>query len=300
LPTTNGTPSGAPTYERILSMTRRLMIAAGVIAPITVALLASPRHSAACTMDPAPYARMPHHSHLVVVPTGRLVSSAGRLPRRFANVRAPRGFEETIWQPGRRWWWEARITRWFGRLRDRPPYGQVARLEYVGARGTSRIGNAHDVVIVRWSTSSTCGPALRLERTPALAAGERLFLTATLRDTAHWISGLPTLDMATEHFSHYDREHWNAPIDRARRRMRARDVLAAYEALPAFDALRYQESAAALAPLRAWARSHPALADQYPAQRMIAKATQFALYSDSARLMLERASPPMPNVHRER
>ena len=281
-------------------MTRRLMSAVGVIAPIAAALLGSPRHSAACTIDSAPYARMPYHSHLIVVPTGRLVSSAGRLPPRFARVRAPRGFEETIWQPGSRWWWKAHITRWFRRLRDRPPYGQVARLEYVGGAGSSRVGNARDVVLVSWSTASMCGPALRQERTPALAVNERLFLTATLRDTVHWISGLPTFDMGTDHFSHFDREHRKGPIDRARQRMRAHEVLSAYEALPAYEALRYQESAAALAPLRAWARSHPTLADQHPAQRMIAKATEFALYSDSARLMLQRASPPLPNAPRER
>jgi hypothetical protein len=281
-------------------MKRRLMIAAGVLAPITVALLASPRHSAACSIDAAPYARMPRQSHLIVVPTGRIVSSAGRLPPRFANVRAQRGFDETIWQPGSRWWWKARITRWFRRLRDRPPYGDIARLEYIGGVHSSYVGKARDVVIVRWSSTSMCGPALRLERTPALAAGERLFLTATLRDTAHWISGLPTFDRTLDHFSHYEREHWKPATERDPQRMSARDVLSAYEALPAYETLRHHESSAALAPLRAWALSHPTLAEEYPAQRMIANATTFALFADSVRLRLDAYQTRLPDVPRER
>ena len=281
-------------------MKRRLMIAAGVIAPITVALLVSPRHSAACTVDTAPYARMPRQSSLIVVPTGRLVSSAGRLPPRFANVRAARGFDETIWQPGRRWWWKARITRWFRRLRDRPPYGDIARLEYIGGPHRSHAGKARDVVIVHWSSTSTCGPALRLERTPTLTAGERLFLTATLRDTTHWISGLPTFDMTLDHFSHYEREHWKPATERDPQRMSARDVLSAYEALPAYETLRHQESAAALAPLRAWALSHPMLADEYPAERMIVNATRFALFADSVRRRLHAYQTYLPDVPHER
>ena len=281
-------------------MKRRLMIAACVIAPITVALLASPRHSAACTYDAAPFARLPHHAYLIIVPTSRLVSSAGRLPPRFANVQAPRGFDETHWQPDRLWWWEARIARWFRRLRDRPPYGQVARLEYVGGTGRSQAASARHVVIVPWNTSSMCGHALRPDRTPALAVDERLFLTATMRDSAHWISGLPTFDMATDHFSHYDREYWKAPADRAHQYMRAREVLSAYEALPAYEALRHRESIATLAPLRAWARVHPTLANQNPAQRMIANATRFALYADSVRLGLHPYQTRLPDLTNER
>ena len=275
-------------------MKRRLMIVACTIASIAVALLVWPRHSAACSIDTAPFARMPHHSHLIVVPRGRLLSSAQRLPARFATVRAPRGFDESIWQPGRRWWWEARITRWFRRLRDRPPYGELARLEYAGGNGSARIGGAHDVVIVYWSSDGMCRPALRLERTPALAVGERLFLTATLRDSAHWVAGLPTFDMTTEHFSHYEREHRRRPTERAEQPILAREVLSAYEALPAYETLRHQESAAALAPLREWARSHPTLTDQNPVQRMIVNATRFALYADTVRLRLNPYTPRLP------
>lgn len=275
-------------------MKRRLMIVAWAIAPISVALLAWPRHSAACSIDTAPFARMPGHSHLIVVPSGRLVSAARHLPPRFASVRAQRGFDETIWQPGARWWWRARITRWFRRLRDRPPYGQLARVEYAGGTGSSRVERAHDVVIVYWNTSSVCGPAVRLERTPALAVGERLFLTATLRDSAYWLGGLPTFDITTDHFSHNEREHSARSTERAARRILAREVLSAYEALPAYEALRYQESATALEPLRDWARSHPALANQQPVQRMIANATTFARYADSVRLRLKPYTPRRP------
>jgi hypothetical protein len=275
-------------------MTRLLIFSALALTATSVALLAAPTSATACSMDNAPFARMPRNSHLILVPTGQLVSSARRLPPHFASVPARREFDETIWQPGKWWWWEARITRWFRRLRDRPPYGQVARVEYVGGAGRSRVGSARDVVIVYWLSDGTCRPSLRLERAPALTVGERLFLTATLRDTAHWVSGLPTFDMTLEHFSHYEREHSKPPTEGARHPMLARDVLSVYEALPAYEALRHHESATTLASLRAWARSHRTLADQYPAQRMIVNATKFALYADSIRLGMNPYTSRLP------
>ena len=281
-------------------MKRRLMIAACVITATTIALLSSPRRVAACSYDAAPFARMPRHAYLIIVPTSRLVSSAGRLPPRFANLHAPRAFDEDLWQPGRLWWWQARITRWFHRLRDRPPYGQVARLEHVGGKGSPQLARTRHVVIVSWNTSSTCGDELRPARTPALPVDERLFLTATMRDSTHWISGLPTFDMAIDHFSHYDRDYGKPPADRRQQHMGAREVLSAYEALPAYEDLRHQESAAALAPLRAWARAHPTLAAQDPAQRMIANATRFALYADSVRLGLHPYQTRLPDIANER
>jgi hypothetical protein len=239
---------------------------------------------------------MPGASHLIVLPANRSVSAARGLPPDLADVRPLRGYDEDVWRPGMRLWWEARIKRWFKRLRDRPPYGQLAKLERVGGPDSARIvaalGSAGgDVVLVDWNLDSMCRPALRTERTTSLTVGERVFLTATLRETPGWVGGRPTFDVMPHHFVYYDRDYWKHPTTRDPMRMTARDVMSAYEALPHLELLRrHADTALALASLRNWARVNPTLAARDPARRMIDNAHSWAAssFADRPRIKAQR------------
>ena len=263
-------------------MKRSLTAAIGLISLAALGVLARANSAAACSMDPRPGARMPGVSSLIVLPTNRIASAARGLPPDLAAVPPLRGYDESVWRPGMRSWWEARVTRWFKRLRDRPPYGQLAKLERVEGPDSARIVAAMDaaageVVLVHWDLDSMCRPALRRERASSLAVGERVFLTATLRETTGWVQGRPTFDVTPHHFVHYEREYWQPPTERDRARMTAREVMTVYAALPHLDQLRWQpDTGGALASLREWARSHPALATRDPASRMIENAQTMA------------------------
>ena len=195
-----------------------------------------------------------------------------------------RGHDEVMWRPGTWEWWRSRLTRWFKRLRDRPPYGQVATLEQVGGPDRARIADAltpatREVVIVRWSMDGMCRPALRTERAPGLTVGERVFLTATLRDTAGWVGGRPTFDVTPEHFVYNERDYRQPSTGRPP--LSAREVMLVYEALPQYEALQQRgKTALVMAQLGSWARAHRTLASRPPANRMIDNASTYAHRAD--------------------
>jgi hypothetical protein len=261
----------------------------------SLAVLGTPSDGAACSRDATPGFQYPGASSLVVLAGNRTVSAARNLPRELADAPPLRGYEEQIWRPGQRWWWKARLTRWFKRLRDRPPYGQFAKVEYLGGPDSKRVRKAlregeGEVVLVQWNVTSMCRPALRTERTPALEAGERIFLTGKLRDTTGWVDGRPTFDVTTDHYVYYEREYWKPPTERDARRLGADDVRALYEVLPRFERVQRGDRAYVMAPLRTWMRAHPTLVRRYPAPRMIDNAGTYTRRAAEDRLL----RPPTP------
>jgi hypothetical protein len=264
-------------------MTRKPLVAAsGVLALAVAIVVARPTPVLACSIDPRPGVRFPDRSALIIVPTILIVSAARNLPHRLADATRLRESDEVIWHPGRRWWWQSRLTRWFKQLRDRPPYGQVATLERVEGPDSAQVAHAvaagrRDVIIVPWSLDGTCRPALRTRRAPAFEAGDRLFLTATLRDTVGWIGGRPTFDVTSSHFVYSESRHGHPASSTSAVPLTADEVMSAYAALPSYDALRQQpDPSLAMAPLRTWMRRNASLATRPPAYRMIENANAYA------------------------
>jgi hypothetical protein len=264
-------------------MTRKPLIAASGVLALAVAIVgARPTPVLACSMDPRPGVRFPGMSSLIVVPTSRVVNAARNLPFHLATVSRLREDDEWLWRPGARWWWKNRLTRWLERLRDRPPYGQLATLERFGGPDSAQVAAAvsrgrRRVVIVKWDMDSMCRPALRTERAPSFIAGERLFLTATLRDSSGWVGGRPTFDVTPSHFVYSESRYGRGAPRWAAAPLTADEVMSVYEALPSYEALRLEpDPSPVMAPLRTWMRRNASLAARPPADRMIENANVYA------------------------
>ena len=250
-----------------------------------LALLAlGPWHAAtACTVSSARGLRWPGDSHLIALPTGRMVSAARGLPPALARVGPKRSYHDRISTP-REWrWWRGRLQVGSRRLRNAfrlgPPYGQVARIERVGGPDSGRVVAAlaqsgGEVVVVRWLLTAACGDALSESREPWLAPGERVFMTAVLRDQAGWVDGRPTFDIRSAAFPYRERPSWG-DASRAEPWLSLEEYWRLYEALPAHAELE-RDSAAALAPLRAWARLHQELVSYPLVRREVDLAARYA------------------------
>ena len=255
-----------------------------------VAALGLPSAASACSRSPYRGVRFPGHSHLVVMPGDRMVSAARGLPAEFAKLRPEPGMDEQIFRPRRWWWWKARLSRWLDRLRPKLPSGQVVRVERAGGPDSLRLRTAlpesrGDAIVVQWGTSSDCRTVLNRHRKPSLKPGQRVFVTARLRDEAGWVGGRPTFDQTSDDVLYWEREYWRSELGLAPRLTLA-EFWTLYQALPPLDMLRV-DTARALAQLRDWVREHPELMSREPVAGEVDMAGNFAQSSSRH----PRASP---------
>jgi hypothetical protein len=229
---------------------------------------ASADAGSACSISGARGMRRPEASHLIIAPTPLMVSAARGLPPHLASLPPEPHWTDIGRIPGGWFWWKEKTKREMRRVRDafRPPlpYGQIVRIERIGGAGSRRLRtvlprNGGEAVLVFWALGSSCGTELSTRREPRITQTPRAFLRAELRGKRGWVDGRPTFDVAAYEFPYRDREPWP---DETRRRVPgipATEYWSLYQALPTPDALR-RDTAAALAPLRSWVRSRPALA----------------------------------------
>lgn len=229
---------------------------------------ASASAASACSIGSARGMRRPQSSHLIVAPTPRMVSAARGMPRHLAKLPPDPHWTDVGWIPGSWFWWKEK-TKWeLRRVRDafRPslPYGQIVRIERIGGGGSGRLRtvlarNGGEAVLVFWALRANCGTALSRRREPQITRTRRAFVIAELRRESGWVDGRPTFDVEPYEFPYRDRDAWRDDTGRRVPGIRAAEYWSLYEALPMPDALR-RDTAAALAPLRAWVESHRALA----------------------------------------
>jgi hypothetical protein len=254
---------------------------------VVVALLAfavSASEARACSLIGGHAVRRPDATHLIALPTDRTLSAARALPPDLAEVGHIAPISQHIREPGRWWWWKERIAHWWKRARNafRPPlpYGQVVRLERVGGAHASRIRAAlaasrNEAVLVRWELGADCGPARSERREPWLDRGSRVFTTARLRAKAGWVGGRPTFDVTSFDYPYTEQAPWTDPRGHRVAGPRLAEYWELYETLPTFPQME-RDTAAALAPMRAWVRAHPALAAHPAVQGSVVKAEGLA------------------------
>ena len=251
-----------------------------------LALLAfGPWHAAAaCSLTGFRGVRRPGESHLIALPTDRVVSAARGMPPHLARLGPERSPLDRIRAPGEGWWWRRRFRALWGRVRDafRPdlPYGQVVRLERLGGPDSLQVlaalaRSGGEAVLVHWALTAGCGTALSESLRPWLPAGERVFIAAALRDEVGWVGGRPTFDVGAGEYPYRERSPSRREESRAEPRLSIEEYWDLYEALPAYRELE-QDSAAALAPLRAWSRAHPELASHPLVRGEISQAEGYA------------------------
>lgn len=246
--------------------------------------ISTPGPAVACSLIGSHGVQRPDASHLIALPTGRMVSAPDALPPHLAE--AAREPAERV-----RGWvgWKARLRLWWERVLDlfRPslPYGQVVRVERFGGAEGERVRAAlersgGEAVLVRWTLRGDCGEALNPSREPWTRPGGRLFTTARLRAREGWVEGRPTLDVSSFDFPYPDRQPGHDDSGREVPGLRVADYWSLYEALPAHAVLR-RDTAAALAPLRGWMRAHPQLARHPVARGELRQAESYAAFMAS-------------------
>jgi hypothetical protein len=222
----------------------------------------------ACSLIGAHGVRRPEATYLIAFPTDRTLSAARALPADLAGVGPVPPTSSYVRQPWRWWWWKDWIAHAWKRARNafHPPlpYGQVVRLERVGGAHAARIRAAlgasrNEAVLVRWELGGDCGVTRSERREPWLNRGFQVFTTARLRAEAGWVGGRPTFDVTSFDFPYTEQYPWTDPGGRPIAALRLAEYWELYQTLPTLPQLE-RDTAAALAPLRAWVRSHPALA----------------------------------------
>jgi hypothetical protein len=150
-----------------------------------------------------------------------------------------------------------------GGAAPREVYGQVVRVERLGSAAAGALPAGTDrVVLVPWDLAPDCKTLLWTASARWMEPGARGLFHAWLRDPAHWVAGLPTLDV---------HQPWTQPYpDDVILRHRAGPLLTAEEAFELLETLpTYEEHTAdgerAWARLREWVRVHPELACRFPA-----------------------------------
>lgn len=180
---------------------------------------------------------------------------------------------------------------------ERSIYGQLLQVQRIGGPGSRRIAeNTDRVILVPWDYDASCKPvpwtqSARWAPTEAVA-----FYNPTLRDSVHWVNGIPTFDVRAPELQGYPHR---APLPPFADRPAATDTMLTaaqlfelYEALPAHTDLR-QRDYAALDELRAWVAAHPDLARFYPARRLL-----FSADVAAARSLRDRTDHPLLGTYR--
>lgn len=264
---------------------RACVMASALLGLLTLA----PLHTAAaCSLSSAHGVRWPGESHLIGIPTAVMVNAARGLPPALARVGPERSYHDRISTPRQWTWWRWRFKAGWRRLRNAvglgPPYGQVVRLERVGGPDSLRVlaaiaQSGGEGVLVNWDLAASCLDVLSEKRETFLVPGERVFMTAALRDPAGWVDGRPTFDLRSTESPYAGRLRWYQDGSLAEPALALEKFWELYEALPAHGAL-LRDSAAALVPLRAWERANRELLGHPHVRREF---DQLARYAQSPR-----------------
>lgn len=146
-------------------------------------------------------------------------------------------------------------------------YGQVVEVEVAGGWARGRVTDGMKAVLVPWAYDAACRTLPWTDAARWVEPGVRGLFTAMLRDSAHWVNGLPTFDVHAPFTSPYP--------SKSRLGRRAADSTLTIEELLEVLELRplHEEARAspylAFAPLRGWAGSHPDLARKEPAKQIL-------------------------------
>lgn len=163
--------------------------------------------------------------------------------------------------------------------RRREVFGQIMEVVSAAGDGASALRRRQRVLVVWWQLSASCGRAY--PRQALLAEPGELFLQLSPRDSADWVSGMPTFDIGVRTLSYFPRGLRLGDAPAPRSQMNMREFLELYRALPAHAAWE-QDPAESLKPLITWAESNPRLAAKSPA----------AWYVCSARVTVEHRMTP--------
>jgi hypothetical protein len=157
----------------------------------------------------------------------------------------------------------------FGPPVDRRIYGQRVAVERVGGPAADQLRGFSHVVLVPWDYAADCTPTPWARSARWVDADTRGFFIARLRDKAHWSEGVPTFDVFTPEMYPYPQRVGRMLRGQAMASIMDLDqVFALADLLPGETELRDSAEIAA-APLFAWARSNPGLAQRYPASEVI-------------------------------
>lgn len=154
----------------------------------------------------------------------------------------------------------------FGHGRDRAIYGQLVDVEQLGSwrpEHLRALGTAvRQVILVPWDYAADCSPVPWSQTARWVPPGSRGHFEGTLRDSAHWVDGIPTLDVHTPEASPYPRAVERSELLRFSISGRgtgpdltAEQLFALYNVLPTEDELE-KDVEGALGPLREWRRDH--------------------------------------------
>lgn len=249
------------------------------IAAASAALVFLPSSAYGCTLG-LPGTRDARLHPMIVRPTPTMLSAARGLPRDLAGVRPERDLLLRMYPPTSAEWWRARFHRWKASFGPPLPMGQVVRVARLGGASpavrAALARHGGEAVLVQWALATNCRTALYSGREPRLSAGRPVFVAARLRARSGWVHGRLTFDVFPQQWPYAG---WRAELDSPPGEpLTVEEYWTLRAALPTDDAL-LRDTATALAPLRAWVRSHPRLARRWPAPGVIASAERNAASS---------------------
>ncbi|MEO5589344.1 MAG: hypothetical protein ABIS03_07140 [Gemmatimonadaceae bacterium] len=235
-------------------------------------LLPSPTAAYACSKIGFPGVRHAREAHFIAVPTSD-------------TVLAGAGNVKYVLAPGH-----------FGPRGDRTVYGQRLRVERIGGLASRLLRQGvSEVVVVPWDYGADCRPVPWTRSSVWLQPNERGLITATLRDSAFWANGIPTLDVHTPNMQPYPQR-----VEQQLRRrnldpdalMSLDDVFLLMEILP-YERELTDSAEKAVEPLFQWARANPDMARRHPAVEALSRARYAA---NGARL--RRIRSPLIGTYR--
>lgn len=167
-------------------------------------------------------------------------------------------------------------------------YGQVVRVHRLAPNAPPAIGAAvrragGRVVLVPWDYDASCDPVPWARSARWLPDGVGGYFEARLRERAHWVGDVPTLDVFAPQFTPYTATRVGSGAASPAVTPVTPEVLTPDElldvraTLPTDRALRGDVDSA-YAPLRAWAAAHPALAARAPLRELLQAASARAAY----------------------
>jgi hypothetical protein len=173
-------------------------------------------------------------------------------------------------------------------------YGQVVNVERLGASAAALLGtDVTRAVLVPWDYAADCTPTPWTSTSMWLDPGTRGLFMVTLRDSSHWVKGVPTFDVFTPEMVPYPQRAMMRG-----RRVSADSMLSLEDAFALLDVLPEQRllrdsAEKTTAPLLAWARANPQLAKRYPASDVLIRAR----YTVQQSLMRRIQSPLAGTYH---
>jgi len=173
----------------------------------------------------------------------------------------------------------------FGRGVERAFYGQVVQVEKLGATLRTSLRSVlskepNQVILVPWDYAADCNPVPWSRSARWVESGDRGLFFGSLRDTAHWVGGLPTFDVHTPQSVPYPTAPGYRRMGRGERRstspgdstLTPDELLSLYDVLAEEKADRADTGRSIVARLQKWARDYPHLAPKYPARQLISSA----------------------------